>query len=90
MFKKLKISCNKATTICNKAQYKEASLIEKIQLYTHLIACEICSRYSKQNTKMSHIFKMNANICNNEMLCLSSKEKEKLKKELAILKKSTN
>ena len=82
MFKKFKITCNDATTICDKAQYGEASFYEKLQLNWHLLACKVCALYSKQNRKMSDIFRMKASNCKNETMCLSSKDKDNLKEQL--------
>ncbi|CAM1334546.1 hypothetical protein [Tenacibaculum aestuariivivum] len=82
MFKKFIITCNKATTICDKSQYKEASFLEKTQLYIHLIVCKICTLYSKQNTKISSIIKINMNSYKKKLPCLSLEEKETLKKQL--------
>ncbi|WKD85347.1 hypothetical protein KCTC32516_00687 [Polaribacter huanghezhanensis] len=76
------ITCDEATTICDKSQYGEATLFEKIKLNAHFILCKICGLYSKQNTKMTEIYKMKAHDCKNEQHCLSSEEKEHLKKEL--------
>ncbi len=53
MSKGLFISCDEATTICNKNQYKEASFWELIQLNLHILRCKICGLYSKQNGKMT-------------------------------------
>ena len=82
MFKKFKITCDEATSICDKAQYGEASFYEKLQLNFHLIICKICALYSKQNGKMSDIFKMKASSCKSETRCLSNKDKDALKKQL--------
>ena len=53
---KFMISCDEATTICDKNQYGEASLSEKISLNIHLIICKYCKQYTKQNGLMSQIF----------------------------------
>ena len=82
MFKKLHITCNEATTICNKSQYKEASLIEKIKLNLHFFTCEICRLYTKQNNKMSGLFKANSIDCKRKTICLSEADKRDLKKQL--------
>ncbi|MEX6626549.1 hypothetical protein PG913_01195 [Tenacibaculum pacificus] len=82
MFKKTKITCEQATNICDKAQYNEASFYEKIQLNLHLLNCKFCSLYSKQNRKMSAIFKMKASNCKNEIKCLSKEDKDKIKEQL--------
>ena len=86
MFKKFKITCDEATTICDKSQYGEASLFERIQLNFHFLICKICARYSKQNRKMTEVYKIKATDCKKDNHCLSAQEKENLKKELEKLK----
>lgn len=82
MFRKLKITCDQATTICDKSQYGEATFLEKIQINIHFLSCKVCAAYTKQNSKMSKIFKMKAIDCKDHSHCLSSKDKEVFKKEL--------
>lgn len=70
------ISCKEAVTICTKAQYKEAFLLEKIQLQLHWIVCKTCKRYSKKNTTFS-------SLCDKTIKHhLSDAEKENLKQQL--------
>ncbi len=55
MGKKFMISCDEATSICDKNQYGEASSWDKIRLNFHLLLCKHCKAYSNQNhliTKM--------------------------------------
>ncbi|REH56565.1 hypothetical protein C7448_101605 [Tenacibaculum gallaicum] len=85
MFKFFKITCDEATTICDKSQYGEASVYEKLQLNWHLFVCKVCALYSKQNRKMSQILKVKTNNCNKDKICLSSKDKEELKEQLSKL-----
>jgi|TARA_B100000768_G_scaffold128378_1_gene118992 hypothetical protein len=85
MFKKLKITCDEATTICDKSQYNEASFFEKIQLNWHLFNCKLCSLYVKQNRKMTSLFQMKSADCKEETKCLSKMDKEAFKKELEKL-----
>lgn len=47
------IKCDKANHICDKSQYEEASLFEKIKLNLHLIFCSFCRKYSKNNLKLT-------------------------------------
>ncbi len=82
MFKKLKITCDQATAICDKGQYGESTFFEKFQLNIHFLSCKICAAYTKQNTKMSKIFKMKAADCKEHSHCLSTADKEMFKKEL--------
>lgn len=79
------ISCDEATTICDKSQYGEATLFEKIKLNFHFLLCKICGLYAKQNGKMTKVYKMKAIDCKKEQRCLSKIEKEHLKKELQEL-----
>ena len=70
------ISCEKATTICNKTQYGESSFIEKIKLRYHLLVCKTCRALTKKNTEFT-------SICDKANLqTLSEKQKEEMKKAL--------
>ncbi len=70
------ISCEKAAIICDKMQYKEASLKEKIQLKFHLLVCKTCSVFSKKNTQLT-------SLCEKANLhSLTESEKLKMKNEL--------
>jgi len=51
------IACEEARHYCNKSQYKEASLLEKIKLNIHLLFCKVCLEYSKNNTKLTKFVK---------------------------------
>ena len=82
MFRNLKITCDQATTICDKNQYSEASIKDKIRLYIHLIQCRICARYTKQNTMLSSLYKGHAQYCKDVKHCLSAKDREDLKASL--------
>ncbi|WP_430928279.1 hypothetical protein [Polaribacter marinivivus] len=82
MFKFLFITCDEATMICDKSQYNEASLFEKIQLNIHFLRCGICRLYTKQNNKMSDFFRMKATDCQKEKPCLSDIDKAALKQKL--------
>ncbi|WP_417800470.1 hypothetical protein [Tenacibaculum sp.] len=85
MFKFFKITCDEATTICDKSQYGEATTYEKLQLNWHLFVCKVCALYSKQNKKMSQILNVKTLSCNKDKVCLSSKDKEELKEQLSKL-----
>lgn len=87
MFKKLKITCDEATTICDKNQYGEATIIDKIKLNIHFIKCKICSLYTKQNTTLTKIYGKKAKLdqTHKATLCMSDEEKNKLRKELEKL-----
>ena len=84
MFKKFKITCDEATTICDKNQYGEATFTEKLKLQLHFLKCKICSKYTKQNTLLTKIYKKKAKAdqTHTATLCMSNEEKEKLRREL--------
>ncbi|WP_439128579.1 hypothetical protein [Polaribacter sp.] len=82
MFKSLKITCDEATTICDKNQYGEASFLELFKLNIHFISCKICALYTKQNIKLTKLYKGYASNCKSHKQCISEAEKEKMKKAL--------
>jgi hypothetical protein len=68
--------CEKAATICNKTQYREATFIEKLKLQFHLLMCKTCSAFSKQNSEFT-------TLCEKANLqTLSEQEKNKMKEKL--------
>ena len=74
------ISCDEATTICDKNQYGEASFLDKIKLTMHFIRCKICKCYSSQNNIMTKILGNHSEGKCKKEKCLSDEEKENLKK----------
>lgn len=78
---KLMLTCDEATAICDKSQYGEASLSEKIQLNIHLIICKYCKKYTKQNNLMTQIFGKHLTPCEGSEK-LSEEEKVELEKKL--------
>ena len=68
---KIKFTCEEATTICTKSQYKEASFLEKLKLQFHLIYCKKCRMFSRQNSSLSD-------------MCAVVKEKQELNQELGL------
>ena len=78
MSKKIKIviPCNEANQVCDKSQYKNASLFEKIILNIHLFYCKACRKYSKNNIKLTNTIKKA------RIKCLDKKCKESMKKKL--------
>lgn len=74
------VSCEKAANICDKYQYKEATVWEKIQLKFHLLMCKTCTKHSKNNKKLT-------TLCNQARLAvLSEEEKKKMKENFSKLK----
>jgi hypothetical protein len=83
MFKKLQITCDEATTICDKNQYGEATFMEKLKLQIHFMKCPICPQYTKQNNLLTKVYKTKAKSEQTQTasLCMSDEEKEKLRRE---------
>ncbi|WP_445732443.1 hypothetical protein [Mariniflexile sp.] len=77
---KIVIPCDEANHVCDKTQYKNATLCEKIKLNIHLIYCRACREYTKNNTKLTKTIKK-AHI---ECLDKNCKEKMRLDLDSAI------
>lgn len=75
------ISCEEATIICSKAQYNEATLLEKVKLNIHILQCKICARFAKQNGKLTEVCGKHLHKPNNEHT-LSKQEKEIMKEKI--------
>lgn len=73
---KFRIPCEQANHICDKSQYKEATLLEKIKLNIHLIYCRACREYTRRNQKLTRSLK------SSQWKTLSTAEKNLLKKQL--------
>lgn len=66
------ISCEEAKLICDKAQYGEASLWEKVKLNLRLSWCHVTKQYSMTNTALSQAIKQSS------LNCLQKSERQKL------------
>lgn len=51
------IECSESSRCCDKAQYNEASLIEKFKIHLHNFLCKPCSDYTSKNVKLTKIIK---------------------------------
>ncbi len=70
------INCEEAVQICDKSQYKEASIWQIMKLNLHMIYCKLCRKYTKNNSKLTK-------LCSHANLkTLSADEKEKIQKIL--------
>ena len=72
---KVMMPCDEANHVCDKAQYKEATLWEKIKLNVHLIYCKVCRKYSKNNAALTKT------LNNSNIECLDKKCKDAMKKD---------
>lgn len=73
---KILLPCDEANHVCDKAQYKEATLWEKIKLNIHLIYCRVCREYTKNNAKLTKKIK------ESKVECLDKTCKESMKDNL--------
>jgi len=78
----MKLTCDEATAICDKSQYKEASLREKIKLSIHLFLCKKCGLYSKQNKVMSFCYQKLKDVERSKTIQLNQEEKQFMEQEL--------
>jgi len=81
MSKKLMISCDEATAICDKNQYGEASSWDKLKLNFHLLLCKHCATYSKQNNAITKMLGKYLDTCDGSKH-LTLEEKKELEKKL--------
>ena len=81
MSKKFMISCDEATAICDKNQYNEASYWDRLRLNFHLLLCEHCAAYSKQNNAVSKMLGKYLDSCDGSKH-LTIEEKKELEKKL--------
>ncbi len=65
MSRKLLITCEEATAICNKNQYGEASAWDKIRLGLHSLGCVHCKTYSTQNNILTKLMGIHTHSCSN-------------------------
>ncbi|WP_040396265.1 hypothetical protein [Aquimarina agarilytica] len=54
---KLFVPCEEAQHVCDKSQYNEATLLEKIKLSIHLVFCKVCQKYTSNNRKLTKAMK---------------------------------
>ncbi|MCF1420133.1 hypothetical protein [Mangrovimonas futianensis] len=67
------ISCDEAYHICDKSQYNDASLWEKLKLNLRLIWCKHTRGYISKNKKLTHSLKQS------KVQCMKHSEKQSLK-----------
>lgn len=72
---KIFMACDEANHVCDKTQYKEATLWEKIILNVHLAYCSACRKYTKKNTMLTKKIKQSG------VKCLNEKSKEDMRRD---------
>jgi hypothetical protein len=70
------MKCKDANHICDKTQYKESSLWEKIKLNLHLLYCRACRKYTANNAKLTKVMHQT------KIETINSSDKEKMKEHL--------
>ena len=55
MFKKIMLSCYKATELVEKSNFSGLSAMEKIRLRMHLSVCDACKKYQKQSALLNQL-----------------------------------
>lgn len=76
------ITCDEATMICTKSQYKEARFSDKLKLTIHMLTCKVCKCYSNQNSMMTKMFGNFSENGHKKEKCLCNEDKEKMEKEV--------
>ena len=70
------LKCNETAEVCDKRQYKEASLSDHFKMKLHLLICRYCRTYHTNNNKLTKFIK------SADIKCLSSHKKQLLKDEI--------
>lgn len=74
--KSLFISCSDSVKCCDRAQYDEATIFEKLKIHIHNTICKACREYTRKNVKLTKLIKKsNLKACTKE-------EKENWEKEI--------
>ena len=72
---KITIPCKEANHVCDKTQYNDATLWEKIILNIHLIYCRACRKYTANNSKLTKAIKKS------DVECLDKSSKDIMKRD---------
>jgi hypothetical protein len=78
----MKLTCDEATTICDKNQYNEATLWEKIKLSVHIFLCNKCGLYSKQNSIMTECYETHKEFEKSKLNGLCEEEKKHMEEKV--------
>lgn len=73
--------CSEANQCCDKAQYDEASFLEKMKIHIHIFFCKPCREYTDKNNKLTELVeKANLKTCSERE---KKAWKEKIDKEIS-------
>lgn len=70
------ISCKDAAHLCQKKEYREASLMDRVRLRLHLSMCRVCSVFARKNRQLTLL------LNRARLTSLQDAEKEAMKKAL--------
>ena len=70
------MKCQEANHVCDKSQYNEAGLWEKIRLSFHLLYCRACRKYSSRNKLLTKTIK------DSDIKSISQEDKNTLKERM--------
>jgi hypothetical protein len=70
------MKCQEANHVCDKSQYNEAILWEKIRLSFHLLYCRACRKYSSRNKLLTKTIK------DSDIKSISQEDKNTLKERM--------
>jgi len=79
---KIMISCDEATTISDKNQYREASFGERLIMSFHLMMCKNCKIYDEQNAVITQVIENKVKEDGPIEKKLTDKDKKKIKKKI--------
>jgi len=75
---KIFINCEEASFICDKSQYNESTLWERIRLNIRLLYCGVTQKYVKKNKSLTKL------VTEKEVVCMPKKAKEALKGKVQV------
>ena len=70
------MKCQEANHVCDKSQYHEAGLWEKIRLTIHLLYCRFCRKYTSRNKNLTKA------IVDSDLKSISQDDKKAIKDKL--------
>ncbi len=47
--------CSEAAHVCDKSQYHESSVFERVLMKLHQMMCRVCREHSSENTKLTKV-----------------------------------
>ncbi len=70
------LKCAEAANICDRSEYEESSLREKLKLRLHLFFCKNCKKYQERNRRLTQLLKKSG------LQSCSATEKDNFRKKM--------